>query len=116
MSEDREVPDGAAVFPLIPAELGVHPLLLAVLHAVVFLDGSDPSAVQPDAADETLEYVAGYLQRLQGKDLERIREDVQTLLVHARQEKWDRGAVQFLKRFLEDFGVEARASKEQDEE
>ena len=36
-----ETPDGAAVFPLIPAELGVHPLLLAVLHAYVFLDGSD---------------------------------------------------------------------------
>ena len=41
MAEDHEradeVPEGAAVFPEIPAELGVHPLLLAVLHAVVFL-------------------------------------------------------------------------------
>ena len=28
----EEIPDGAAVFPQIPDELGVHPLLLAVLH------------------------------------------------------------------------------------
>ena len=45
--EADEVPDGAAVFPLIPAELGVHPLLLAVLHAYVFLDGSDDDGRQP---------------------------------------------------------------------
>ena len=30
---ESESPDGAAVFPLIPPELGVHPLLMAALHA-----------------------------------------------------------------------------------
>lgn len=105
MAEDREVPEGAAVFPLIPAELGIHPLLLAVLHAVVFLDGSDDEAVQPDAAAEALEYVAGYLQRLRGPDLNRLREDLQTLLTFAKQEEWERSAVQFLKRFQTDFGI-----------
>ena len=39
-AEPTEVPDGAAVFPEIPAELGVQPLLLAVLQATVFLAGS----------------------------------------------------------------------------
>ena len=34
-----EAPDGAAVFPLIPPEFGVHPLLLAVLHALLSLSG-----------------------------------------------------------------------------
>ena len=33
--DEGEVPEGAAVFPDIPAELGVNPLLLAVVHAVV---------------------------------------------------------------------------------
>ena len=51
---EREVPEGAALLPLIPPELHVHPLLLALLHAVVFLEGSDPAVVQPDAADEAL--------------------------------------------------------------
>ena len=47
-----EVPEAAAVFPLIPEELGFHPLLLAVLHAVVFLDGSDEGVVNDSAANE----------------------------------------------------------------
>ena len=47
---DDEVPEGAAVFPTIPAELGVDPLLLAVLHATVFLAGSDEAVVHPAAA------------------------------------------------------------------
>jgi hypothetical protein len=103
---EREVPDGAAVFPLIPAELGIQPLLLAVLHAIVFLDGSDNSVVQPEAATEALEYIAGYVQRLSGKDVQRAREDFQVLLTFARQEKWKKGEVEFIKRFLSDFGVE----------
>ena len=46
------VPEGAAVFPLIPPELGVNPLLLAVLHAIVFLDGSAKEIIEPSAAEE----------------------------------------------------------------
>src|SRR4051794_2518162 len=104
-SATPEVPEGAAVFPLIPEELGIHPLLLATLHAVVFFDGSDASVVNDSAADEALQYVATYLQRLQGPDLRRIREDVETLLHSARQEKWPAEEVQFLQSFLHDFGV-----------
>ena len=104
--EGAEVPEGAAVFPLIPTELGVHPLLLAVLHAVVFLSGSDEEVVQPDAAVEALEYIASYVQRLEGPMLERVREDLVCLVGYARQEKWPRPLVQFLKTFLADFGVE----------
>ena len=62
-----EVPDGAAVFPEIPPELGVHPLLLAVLHVYVFLDGSDAGVVNPEASIEAMEFVALYLQRLTGR-------------------------------------------------
>jgi len=101
----REVPAGAAVFPAIPAELGIHPLLLATLHAIVFLDGSDEAVVNPAAAEEALEYLANYLQRLQGPDLQRIREDVEVLLGYARQEKWPKEEQQFLKGFLADFGI-----------
>jgi hypothetical protein len=101
----REVPEGAAVFPLIPPELGVHPLLLAVLHTVVFLEGSDEDVVDPDAAAETLEYVAGYLQRLDGAHLQRVREDMECLGAYARQRQWPKQQVHFLKEFLADFGV-----------
>ena len=104
-SPEREVPEGAAVFPLIPAELGIHPLLLATLHAIVFFDGSDDSVVNDSAADEALQYVATYLQRLQGSELRRIREDIETLLDFARQEKWPDEEMKFLRSFLHDFGV-----------
>ena len=102
---EPEVPEGAAVFPLIPPELAVNPLLLAVLHATVFLSGSDDEVVDPDAAGEALEYMAGYLQRLEGPLLERVREDLVCLTTFARQEKWPRQVVQFLKTFLADQGV-----------
>jgi hypothetical protein len=102
---EGEVPEGAAVFPLIPAELGVNPLLLAVLHATVFLAGSEDEVVDPEAAQEALEYMAGYLQRLGGDALARTREDMACLIGYARQEKWPKQLIQSLKSFLDDFGV-----------
>src|SRR5688572_19165242 len=100
-----EVPDGAAVFPEIPAALGVSPLLLAVLHAYVFLDGSDAAVVNPEASSEAMEYVASYLQRLSGADLRRVREDLDTLVGYAKEQKWPRQYVAFLKSFLTENGV-----------
>ncbi len=100
-----EVPEGAAVFPEIPAELNVHPLLLAVVHTVVFLAGSDDAIVQPDAGEEALGYVAGYLQRLSGPDLQRVQEDMAALLAYAKQQGWPKQLQHFLKTFLADFGV-----------
>jgi hypothetical protein len=108
MADDTEatVPKGAAVFPLIPPELGVHPLLLGVLHATVFLMGSADEMVNQEAAGETVDYIAGYLQRLSGMDLERVRADLKVLVDFARQEKWSKREIQFLKSFLDDCGVE----------
>jgi hypothetical protein len=107
MSEEPEspVPEGAAVFPLIPPELGVNPLLLAVLHAVVFLDGSDPKLIDAAAADEAMQYLAAYLQRLRGPQLHQVREDMKCLANYARQSKWPKQELRFLKEFLDDYGV-----------
>ena len=102
---NSEVPEGAAVFPLIPVELGIHPLLLATLHAVVFFDGSAEDVVNDAAADEALQYLATYLQRLQGAELKRIQEDMDCLLTFARQEKWPNEEVEFLRTFLQDYGA-----------
>ena len=101
-----EAPEGAAVFPLIPPELGVHPLLLAVLHAYVFLEGSAEGVVNGAAAAEAMEYLATYLQRLTGPELRRVTEDLDTLAGFARSEKWPRQQVRFLQDFLKDNGVQ----------
>src|SRR5918911_1446740 len=103
--EADEVPEGAAVMPEIPAELGVHPLLLAVLHATVFLDGSEDEVVDPDAAAEALEYVAAYLQRLRGDDLRRVKEDLHVLAAYAKDQDWPRQQARFFKEFLSNFGI-----------
>lgn len=109
---ESDVPEGAAVFPEIPAELGIHPLLLAVLHAVVFLDGSEAKVVNAAAAAEALEYVAGYLQRLEGAELRRVREDMACLAAYARQQKWSKQQSEFLKNVLKEFGVGGGARDE----
>jgi hypothetical protein len=101
----KSVPKGSAVMPLIPEELGVHPLLLVVLHATVFLDGSEDDVIDPDAAVEALEYMATYLQRLSGPDLRRVKEDIQALASFGNQEGWPKKNVRFFKEFLDNFGV-----------
>jgi hypothetical protein len=107
--DEDEVPDGAAVFPDIPAELHINPLLLAVVHTVVFLAGSEDEIVQPAAADEALGYIAGYLQRLTGPDLQRTREDITALLAYAKQQGWEKQLQHFLQTFLADLGVESES-------
>lgn len=101
----REVPDGAAVFPLIPEDLGIHPLLLATLHAYVFLEGSEEEVLDSGAGSEAMEYLVTYLQRLKGKELQRVREDFETLIGFAREEKWPKQHQVFLKSFLQENGV-----------
>ena len=101
----NEAPDGAAVFPEIPAELGVHPLLLGVLHAYVFLEGSEPTVLHPAAAEEAMQYLVAYLQRLSGADLKRVREDLQALVGFAKHEKWPKQQVRFLQDFLKENGI-----------
>jgi hypothetical protein len=108
-NEGDEVPeggaDGAAVFPLIPDELQVNPLLLALLHAMVFIDGSTDEIIDPDAADEAMQYLVTYLQRLEGPVLKGMQEDVSCLLDYAKQQGWPKQQQTFLKSFLADYGI-----------
>jgi hypothetical protein len=107
MSPDpkRDVPEGAAVFPVIPAELGIDPLLLGVLHAVVFIEGSEENIVHPKAAEEALDHLAGYLQHLTGPQLQRVREDLECLAVYARQQGWPKAQSRFIKDFITTYGI-----------
>lgn len=111
-AEPEEVPEGAAVFPTIPEELAVHPLLLAVVHATVFLAGSDENVVNGAAGDEAVQAMAGYLQRLNGTQLAQVREDLECLIAFARQSKWPKELIRFLKEFLADYGIETEDEDE----
>lgn len=102
---DPEIPEGAAVFPEIPAELGVHPLLLAVVHATIFLAGSADDIVHPTAADEAVQHIAHYLRRLEGDALSRAREDMDCLVRYAKAQRWSKQLIRALQSFLADCGV-----------
>jgi hypothetical protein len=104
-AKPEEAPDGAAVFPLIPAELGVHPLLLAALHAYVLLEGSDVAVLNAAVAEEAMHYLVTYMQRLGGDELRRVREDMHTLAGFAKSEKWPKQQVRFLQDFLRENGI-----------
>lgn len=104
-AKTEETPDGAAVFPLIPPELGVHPLLLAALHAYVFLEGTEQSMLNSEIAEEALNYIVGYLQRLDGAELRRVKEDMTTLTAFAKSEDWPKQQVRFLHEFLKENGI-----------
>jgi hypothetical protein len=94
-----EVPAGSALLPSIPRELEIQPWLLAVLHAAVFLGGSDKQLVHPSAAEEALDAMLGYLGRLNKNERERLRLDIETLTAYGRQEKWGKAELRFLKDF-----------------
>ena len=107
-----EVPDGAAVFPLIPDELGVHPLLLAVLHAVVFFDGSAEDVLNPAASEEAVQYLITYFRRREGAELKRVGEDIQCLIAYGRQEQWPKEEMDFLTGFVDDYNLGVPAESE----
>ena len=108
MSDDEpvEVPDGTAVFPPIPPELNVDPMLLAVLHAVVFIAGSDEAIVHPDAGEEAIGAIVGYLERLSGDDRDRLLGEMQALRQFAREQGWPKQLAEFLKTFPQEFGID----------
>jgi hypothetical protein len=104
---DYEVPDGAAVFPLIPAELAIDPLLLATLHATVFLAGSSSDIVNEAAGSEALDYMASYLHRLSTAESHRVQQDIQCLFAYGRQQEWSDQLLQSLGALLHEFGIAA---------
>jgi hypothetical protein len=102
---DSEGAEGSAVFPLIPPELHIQPLLLALLHSMVFIDGSTDEVIDPEAADEAMQYIVTYLHRLKGPSLKQLQEDLACLLDFAKQQGWPKQQQTFIKSFLKDNAI-----------
>ena len=100
-----EVPEGTAIFPEIPDQVGANPLLLSLLHFVVFIAGSDEAVCNQEAGAAILDQVATYLQRLSTKEVARLKEDLAVLAAFARDQKWEAGTVEVLDTFLDEMGV-----------
>ncbi len=107
-ADREEVPEGAAVVPLIPENAGVRPLFLAVFHALVFLEGSAEEVLDPTAADEAVQILTTYLQRLSGHDLDNLKVDLERLKEHARRQKWSPDQQELIEDFLQHYGIRGR--------
>jgi hypothetical protein len=103
--DGEDVPEGAAVVPLIPENAGVNPLFLAVFHALVFLEGSSEEVVDPTAADEAVQYLTTYLQRLSADDLAKLKKDLDRLAEHARRQKWSPDQLKLIQDFFQHYGI-----------
>lgn len=103
--EPEEVPEGAAVVPLIPENAGVSPLFLAVFHALVFLEGSSEEILDTAAADEAAQYLTTYLLRLSAEELRQLKVDLKRLLNHAQKQHWTPDQQNLIKDFLKNYGI-----------
>ena len=61
--------------------------------------------LDPTVADEAMNYLVGYLQRLEGEPLRRVKEDFATLAGFAKSDGWPKQQVRFLQEFLKENGI-----------
>lgn len=108
--DDAEV-DGAGLLPVVPPELGIDPLLIALLHAAAFLDLSDDDSVDPELAGDVLEHVGMYVQRLPAERVQDIERQLRTLSEHAEAQRWPEELVDFVASFLYNCGIGEEADK-----
>ncbi len=107
-SPDGETPglEGIALFPDIPPELGIDPLLECLISMVVFITASDEDLVNPGAADEAFAHLQNVLSKLNGKRLARIREEIVVIAGWVKDQGLGTEAVKFIENFLDEMGVE----------
>jgi hypothetical protein len=109
--EDGEDDAGAGLLPVVPTELGIDPLLIALLHAAAFLDLSDDESVDPELAGDVLEHVGMYVQRLPPERLLEIESQLSSLSAHAEAQGWPGELVDFVASFLYNCGIGEEAEK-----
>lgn len=99
------VEDDAFVTPVLPASLGIDPVLAALIHVSTFLELSGDGTVDPDRAVEAMEHVGFYLAQLPAELLAAFGDQIDRVAAHARAAGWGDEAVEFLGGFLANFGL-----------
>jgi hypothetical protein len=93
------------MLPAVPEELGIDPLLLALLRSASFLDLSADEAVNAELAGEVLEHVGMYVQRLSDERLDDIQQQLETLEAYGVEQGWASEQVEFVRDFLFNCGL-----------
>ncbi len=98
--------EGIALFPQIPPELGIDPLLECLLSMVVFITASDENLVDPKAADEAFAHLQVVLSKLGEKRIDRLREELEVVAGWVKDQGLGLEAVEFIETFLDEMGVD----------
>ncbi len=93
------------IMPPVPAELGVDPLLLSLLHCAAFLDLASEDLVDPDAAGDVLEQLEIYVKRLAPERQSELQAQLEKLEAWADEAGWPEELVDFAADFLYSCGV-----------
>ncbi len=104
-SDEEQQQNEGAMIPVVPEDLDVDPLLVALLHCAAFLDFADDRLVHPDAAGEVLEHVGLYVQRLPAERLEDIGDQLEILAEHGAGAGWSEDMIEFVREFLYNCGI-----------
>lgn len=102
--DDSDEPS-SGMLPVVPEELGLDPLLLALLRCASFLDLTGEGGVNPELAGEVLEHVGLYVQRLPDERLDEIQAELETLEAHATEKGWSSDVIEFIRDFLYNCGL-----------
>jgi hypothetical protein len=111
MAEDEARPEATdsgledPVMPRVPAELGIDPILLALLHCAAFLDLASDDQVDPESAGEVLESLEIYMKRLPSERLGQIEQQLEKLEAWAEESGWPEELVDFVADFLYSCGI-----------
>jgi hypothetical protein len=97
----------SAHLPLVADDAEIDPILLALLHAAMFLDLSEEPAVESGAARSVLERIGLYVQRLSDDEVEELAVSLERLAARGERDGWPPAAVHFVSSFLENCGFAA---------
>jgi hypothetical protein len=101
---DVEETVATATLPVIPPELGIDPLLAALLNCAAFLDLSEDE-VDEAASTAVLEHVGLYVQRLSPEELEDVADQLAEIKEHGEKAGWPPSVLEFVEDFLYSCGI-----------
>lgn len=111
MADDDEIDDATEegledpIMPVVPAELGIDPILLSLLSCAAFLDLAGDDEVNAGAAGDVLENLEVYVKRLSPDRLVEIQSQLEKLEAWAEESGWPEELVDFIGDFLYSCGI-----------
>ena len=90
----------AFIMPLIPEELDIDPVLLALLHASTFVELSGNETVELQDAVRAMEYITYYLHRMPREQIRHIQSQLDRIVEFGKEHDLGHEFIEFVSAFL----------------